>query len=147
MVEMVAVVAILLILAGMASVTFVGQTDQSVFANEKTKMLDLLRQARTIARDRVECVSVNFVDTTAQMRTHAAVGGGCTPPLGPTVYAGQPVEFATGVTISNFSSGMPLIFNTRGGLDSADPATATLTYKSFNATFTIYPAIGQVRVQ
>lgn len=147
LIEMMVVIAIAAILAVMGIASLGVNTDKSRFMAERVKMQDLLLRARSMARNRAECISVQVNGLNVEIKAHPTVAGACTPPLAPPVFTAPVVTFIEDVVIDDLSTGNPLIFNSRGGTDYTNPTTTVLHYKAFQSTFTIYPAIGQVRFQ
>jgi prepilin-type N-terminal cleavage/methylation domain-containing protein len=146
--EVLTVVAIIGIVATMATASFTGWLDKSTFADQKANLYDLLTRARNMANSRDECVKLTIDGQLIHVVSYAqGIGANCADPLGAQTFALQDGGVKAGYTIEPFSTGSnTIVFNTTGGLRETAPVTIYVhDAKGLRQGFTIYPALGQIR--
>ncbi|MGZ3721669.1 MAG: prepilin-type N-terminal cleavage/methylation domain-containing protein [Bdellovibrionales bacterium] len=144
-IELLAAVGILMILLLLATYTSTDITQTSLlFRQDVTLLQGILMTGRNAAMSKNECSIVSIVGgNTVQVNTYP-MPAPCTGAFPPTDFQVSQT-FRAGTTVSQFSVGPTLAFKPGGGTTAASPVTLTITSGPRTNTFTIYPAIGQVR--
>lgn len=143
--EVMMVLAITGALSAMGAAIFYNRTQARMsFHQEVDNLQSILNTARNAAMNLNQCTRITRIDSRTMRVTSYALPFPCTPPLpAPSMTAEQ--VFGPNTTISEFNTGTTLTFRPGGGTTLTQPATITLDNQDNRATFTIYPAIGQIR--
>ena len=151
------VVGIIGLLAAMAVPNLSAMIKVKDFENDKSTVREALMRARTMATARKECVKVTVsTSTEVDVVAHVAdLGEQCPEPLGLATQTLPPFTVSATSTLEQFYDGKTnspdLVFFPTGGLRSATKVTVsmTTTAKVLNpkVTYTVYPAIGQIRMK
>jgi Tfp pilus assembly protein FimT len=148
-IELVVVLAVAAFLASLPVALFTKYTQQPSMTVQASVVNSALIQAHNMAISRNNCVQVSIVaNSSVRVDAYAPVGNLCTGVLGASTISLSPFILAGGYTLANFNpGGNSIIFNTVGGLTSSTMVTTTLSdTRGQKVLFTIYPAIGQIRV-
>ena len=108
----------------------------------RIQLRDILQQARNLARARQECVTVQVNPQSVIVQSFKMA-----PPCAAPFASQDQVltsAFDPAVTLVPFDAGNPLIFNTQGGLDYANPTQMSLKALGQASSYTILPLIGQI---
>lgn len=145
LIESMVVVGIMAIIATIAF-TFPYNTPKMIHDTDRNAMRESLLRARTLARSRLECAQLSVAGQVLTISTfRVPVSGVCAPPFATAAtYTAPTVQFNEATTFTGLTT--PLVFNTRGGVDSATPVTFTMIAGGEDVSFTIYPAIGQIEL-
>lgn len=151
LIELLIVVGIASILAGMAAYTL-RLTNGDPLSVQKATLLEALIDARNAANLRSDCVRVRIEGNVYRSEIFAPdISRRCNGPFtAAPLRTIDEIDFgAEGMTISPFSTGSTeLVFNSRGGLVVDQMVTFDMTDpQGKKAGFRIYPAIGQVRAR
>jgi prepilin-type N-terminal cleavage/methylation domain-containing protein len=144
LVEMMAGLAIMMVLMLIATWAYTGVTQQTLlFSQDVNRMQGILMTGRNSAMSKNECAVVTAAATSVTVATYP-LGAPCTGALPPADYQ-TTQNFNVGTTVGQFTTGASLIFKPGGGTTVTFPVSITLSSGGLSNVFTIYPAIGQVR--
>ncbi len=149
LVEMMLVLGIMGVMAGMGAYTFSHRKSTQI-AVMRADLLDALQEARGLASQRSECVRVRLENNSFAAETFAAgAGRRCNGPFGTALRTLTPIDFgARKAEITAFSdNNNVIVFNTNGGVADDRAVTFELRLGTEVARFRILPAIGQIRAQ
>lgn len=146
-IELMIAMAIGLAATMMAVVLYTGGAQAGVaFKKDVTNLEKVLLAGRFAAVTKNECAIVTRVSASTVTIASYPITLPCDTTALPAPDFQMSQSFSSDSSVSPFSSGGSLIFAPGGGTVALNPVTITLSSSSGRAsTFTIYPAIGQVR--
>ncbi len=151
LVETMMVVAIVAILVSIGGVSMVSGRQAYQFANEQSKLYQVLSRARNMAMGRRECVRVEIVSNIAKTDTFTdnLSNRTCAGAVNPTHMDIADVQFMDKTNIGRFQPGEQTVifFNGSGGLDASNVVTIGIGDDTNYSTFKIFPVLGQIRQQ
>lgn len=147
--ELMVVVGIISVLGTISAVTiFEKPKEQFLFKQDTSSFQDTLITARNAAVTKNQCAIVTVASATQiTIQTYAMPSPCNTLPLpAPDVQITH--DLRPGTTVSNFTpGGTTLTFRPNGGTTANAPVSITLSGAGgLTSSFTVYPAIGQVRL-
>jgi len=144
MLEMLTVLLIVVIVAGLASTSLLIVSHRRALHMDVRQVRTTLVKARTLARATQRCVQVVVGSHSLTVTPY----DDCGPPLAsPDPSGTTTVELVPTVSLNAFSTGSSaLIFDEYGSVDAEGPVELHMVTNAGELTYRIYPAIGTVRV-
>lgn len=148
--EMMAVLSIVSIIAFMAIPNFKMQSQKGLLKEDALAVREALTRARSLALSRQECVLVKInSDTQILTTSHAPVSGNnCFGSLANPSFTASPTEIKGPGKIGLFNGTKnEIVFNSMGGLTETNLVTVQITDETQKFEIVVYPAIGQIRMR
>lgn len=135
--------------AAMISVVFLTNSKPEIeFSKDIANLEAVLMAARNAAMTKNECAIVSRLNAQTISASSYAMSKPCALDPLPTPDFTVTRNFSATSSLSSFSTGATMTFVPGGGTNHQDPVTITLSSTiGKQSTFTVYPAIGQVRHQ